>query len=105
MRCRLGANQAFKDEASLPFYTRADVAKHGTVEDLWVVVGDKVYDFSAYVKPHPGGIKAISQHAGGDATEGFTGAQHPAHVFDTARKFLVGRLHASETPVPITRKL
>ncbi|RYG44601.1 cytochrome b5 domain-containing protein [archaeon] len=81
-------------------YTREDVAKHNTSDSMWVYAEDKaagftkVYDFTQYVEPHPGGSDAIMQHAGGDVTEGFYGSQHPAHVYDTARKFLIGRLAA-----------
>lgn len=40
-------------------FTRADVAKHGAQDDLWVVIRGKVYDLSEYVDEHPGGVAAI----------------------------------------------
>jgi cytochrome b involved in lipid metabolism len=89
--CRRGVNDGFADEASLPFYTAADVAKHATKDDLWVIIDGKVYDLTRYVDPHPGG-EGILNHAGGDSTEGFHGPQHPDHVHVTLRKFLIGKL-------------
>jgi len=90
--CRRGANEDFVDEAALPSYARDDVAKHSSRKDMWVVIGDRVYDFTRYVDKHPGGDVAIMQHAGGDATVGFRGLQHPEHVNATAKKFLIGKL-------------
>ena len=67
-------------------YTRAEVALHASDDDLWLVIRDRatgedrVYDVTDYVDEHPGGM-AIADHAGGDATEGFHGPQHPPTVF------------------------
>lgn len=44
---------AFKKE--LTKYTKAEVAIHNTERDLWVIIKDKVYNFSGYAKSHPGG--------------------------------------------------
>lgn len=70
-------------------YTADEVAKHCTLEDLWVIINGGVYDLTDYVDPHPGGDK-IAQNAGGDATSGFYGPQHPDHVKDTVEQFRVG---------------
>lgn len=51
----------------------------------------QVYDVSSYVDEHPGGL-AILKNAGGDATEGFHGPQHPPRVFDIIDDFLIGHL-------------
>jgi sterol-4alpha-carboxylate 3-dehydrogenase (decarboxylating) len=72
-------------------YTAGEVAAHNTLEDLWVVINGGVYDLTEYVDAHPGGDK-IAQHAGGDASEGFKGPQHPDHVKDTVEQFKVGVL-------------
>ena len=72
-------------------FTPAEVAMHNTLDDLWVIIDGGVYDLTSYVQPHPGGDK-IAQHAGGDATEGFWGPQHPDHVKDTVEQFRVGTL-------------
>lgn len=95
--CRRGANEVVVDESKLPYYTAADVAKHNTLADLWVIIDDKVYNLTPYVVPHPGGNE-IGRHAGGDASEGFHGLQHPEHVQDTVKKYVVGKFKKDGAP-------
>lgn len=52
-------------------YTMAEVAKHNTASDCWVVLGGKVYDVTNFLDDHPGGKRAITLYAGKDATEEF----------------------------------
>lgn len=72
-------------------YTVAEVAKHNREDDAWLIIEDRVYNITDYVELHPGGDK-ILRNAGGDATEGFFGPQHPTHVFETVKKFQIGTL-------------
>lgn len=65
-------------------YTVDEVAKHNSSTDLWLVINDKVYDFTDYLLLHPGG-EAIMRNAGDDSTEGFSGPQHPVRVWDMVR--------------------
>ena len=76
-------------------YTLADIAQHNSQKDIWIVVKGKVYDVTPYVEEHPGGL-AILRNAGGDATEGFHGPQHPPRVFDIIDDFLIGKLSTQE---------
>jgi cytochrome b involved in lipid metabolism len=62
------------------------------VDDLWVIIDDKVYDLTDYVDEHPGGVDAIAKNGGRDATEGFKGPQHPSRVFDIVEDYRVGVL-------------
>ena len=87
-----GANDAFRDASALPEFTAAEVRTHASRDDAWIIIDGLVYDVSDYVEAHPGGEDNILRNVGGDASKGFHGEQHPAHVFETVRKFLVGRL-------------
>jgi Cytochrome b5-like Heme/Steroid binding domain len=45
--------------AALKAYTLAEVAKHNTEGDCWVVVNGQVLDATKFLPDHPGGKKAI----------------------------------------------
>ena len=36
--------------------TRKDVAKHRSFDDLWLIIDNAVWDFTDFVREHPGGI-------------------------------------------------
>ena len=61
-------------------------------DDLWVIIDGKVYDLTEYADEHPGGADALARNAGGDATTGFRGPQHPSRVFDIVDDYLIGVL-------------
>ena len=59
--------------------TMAEVAKHNTLEDLWMCIDGRAYDVTKYAKHHPGGERCLVAIAGGDATDAFEN-YHPARV-------------------------
>lgn len=65
-------------------FTPEEVATHCSENDLWLIIKDKVYDFTDYIGLHPGG-EAILRNAGRDSTKGFSGSQHPHRVWDMVR--------------------
>eukprot|EP00850_Spirogloea_muscicola_P022462 SM000296S11297 [mRNA] locus=s296:26739:28037:- [translate_table: standard] len=86
------ASKAQKKAAAT--FTAQEVAQHAAPNDAWIIVSGKVYDVTEYVEEHPGG-DAILAHAGGDATTGFHGPQHPSRVFDHIELFYIGDLAMS----------
>ena len=78
-------------------FTRQEVAKHNSRDDAWIIIKGRktgrygVYDVTSYVEEHPGG-DAILDNAGGDATTGFYGPQHPPRAFDLIGEFYIGEL-------------
>lgn len=62
-------------------FTAEQVAKHNGPDDLWLIINDKVYNFTEYLPLHPGG-EAILRNAGRDSTLGFSGPQHEPRVWD-----------------------
>jgi len=70
-------------------YTWAEVKKHITPEDAWVVHNNKVYDVSDWYE-HPGGA-VIFTHAGDDMTDIFA-AFHAKGSIGLLRKFYIGDL-------------
>merc|ERR1719484_473134 len=59
--------------------TLAEVAKHTTKSDCWVVVSRQVLDVTKFLGEHPGGELAILTFGGKDATEEFN-MIHPPDV-------------------------
>ena len=45
-------------------YSMADVATHRTELDCWIVINEHIYDVSAYLADHPGGVEIVSDIAG-----------------------------------------
>lgn len=70
-------------------FTLEQVAQHASPEDCWAIVGDQVYDLSAWGGEHPGGRRAISNLCGTDATADFQskhgGQQIPRSALDRFR--------------------
>merc|ERR1712203_993276 len=59
--------------------TLAEVAKHNTKTDCWVVVNGQVLNVTNFLSEHPGGELAILTFAGKDASEEFN-MIHPPDV-------------------------
>merc|ERR1719161_2402420 len=57
----------------------AEVAKHNTKADCWVVVSGEVLNVTNFLSQHPGGELAIITFGGKDATEEFN-MIHPPDV-------------------------
>ncbi|MBI2801229.1 MAG: cytochrome b5 domain-containing protein [Gammaproteobacteria bacterium] len=51
--------------------TRAEVARHNTFEECWIIIRGKVYDFTEWKDRHPGGPFVARMHAGKDAIAEF----------------------------------
>lgn len=67
----------------LPVFSRAEVAKHNTPEDAWIIIDDKVYDITRFAGMHPGGELILLQTAGTDQTKDFIGL----HKMDVLEKY------------------
>jgi len=63
----------------------AEVAKHNTKEDCWIVLYGQAWDLSKFAKAHPGGSKIITNIAGMDGTAQFDPI-HPKDIMDKLLK-------------------
>eukprot|EP01006_Ploeotia_vitrea_P044164 TRINITY_DN66815_c6_g9_i2.p1 TRINITY_DN66815_c6_g9~~TRINITY_DN66815_c6_g9_i2.p1 ORF type:complete len:525 (-),score=267.56 TRINITY_DN66815_c6_g9_i2:461-1987(-) len=52
-------------------FSRAEVARHDSETDCWVIIDDSVYDLTSFAKFHPGGRRVILAVAGQDVSEQF----------------------------------
>jgi salicylate hydroxylase len=71
--------------------TRAEVARHASFDDCWVIIGGKVYDISEWKDHHPGGPFVARMHAGKDASAEF-GDYHSRMAERHMAHFCVGEL-------------
>ena len=81
------------------FITLAEVERHNTSDDCWLVLHGGVYDLTSFVNRHPGGPTKITDLAGTDGTASFDSV-HDLTVLQTAAKYRVGILAGAATSVP-----
>ncbi len=71
--------------------TRAEVAAHSTFDNCWIIIRNKVYDFTEWKDRHPGGPFVARMYAGKDATAEF-GDYHSRLAQKHMDHFCVGEL-------------
>lgn len=77
----------------------AEVAKHNSADDCWVVINGYVYDLTRFIPNHPGGSDVIKYNAGRDVTAIF----EPLHAPNVIDKYIapekkLGPLQGSMPP-------
>jgi len=75
-----------------------EVAKHSSSGDCWIIISNKVYDVSSYLRSHPGGAGAITPYCGKEATQAFQtkdlsrGLDHSSRAYSHLDSIYVGDL-------------
>ena len=72
------------------------VAWHDSSDDCWIVLYDRVYDITQFLRDHPGGEEILLEYAGRDATLAFRGIGHDASMLSALQSKFVGVLPESE---------
>ncbi|KAH9503559.1 hypothetical protein Btru_068186 [Bulinus truncatus] len=73
-------------------FTRQEVADHCSSESCWMVVNNKVYDVTRFLRLHPGGEDIILEYAGHDATSAFIDKGHSLDAFDMLAEYCIGEV-------------
>ncbi len=75
----------------------AEIGKHKTLSDCWLIIGGKVYNVSTYLSQHPGGAGTIEPYCGQEATNAFQtkdiGRPHSSFASDLLKNYYVGNLN------------
>ncbi|MQL87139.1 hypothetical protein Taro_019675 [Colocasia esculenta] len=79
-------------------YTLADVSKHNTPEDCWIVIGGKVYDVTKFLEDHPGGDEVLLSATGKDATDDFEDVGHSTSASAMMDEYYVGEIDSLTIP-------
>ncbi|CAD5233330.1 unnamed protein product [Bursaphelenchus xylophilus] len=77
-------------------FTRAEVAKHNTNKDVWMIIGNKVFDVTKFLDEHPGGCEVLLEKAGEDRTEAFEDIGHSSDARTLREDYLVGEVVEEE---------
>jgi len=77
-------------------FTWEEIRRHSTKNDRWLVIDDRVYDVTKWLK-HPGGQMLLNHYAGQDASEAFH-AFHPeiTRVQKYLKPFYIGDVSKDE---------
>ena len=86
-----------KLRASLEELSWAEVRKHSSKNDAWVVVDGCVYDCTSFMASHPGGASSIYINGGLDVTEDFY-AIHSQEAVKMLDDFLIGKVAEGKAP-------
>ncbi|MCL4354401.1 hypothetical protein M1349_02915 [Patescibacteria group bacterium] len=75
--------------------TTAEVAKHSSSDDCWMIISNKVYDFTDYMNSHPGGAGTIIPYCGKDGTSAFVGKPHSQYAQTLLPNYYIGDLNST----------
>ncbi|CDO93507.1 unnamed protein product [Kluyveromyces dobzhanskii CBS 2104] len=90
-----------KVDMGKPSVSPAEVVKHSSPDDCWVVIDGYVYNLTEFIGAHPGGPAIIKNNAGKDVTKIFA----PIHAPDVIEKYIApkNRLGPLEGTMPEDR--
>jgi cytochrome b involved in lipid metabolism len=79
--------------------TMAEIAKHNTAQDCWLLISGKIYDVTKFIPSHPGG-SIIIKSCGTDATQAFDtkggkGRGHSPRAESMLAQYYIGDLNQS----------
>ena len=80
--------------------SRAELSLHNSPGDLWIAIGESVYDISIVPSFHPGGEKILTYRAGRQVQDVFKAVHGDSYEVDSVlEQLLIGRLGAPNQTV------
>lgn len=87
--------------AAAASYTADQVAAHNNQSDCWTIINNQVYDITAYIPNHPGGVAAIIGLCGHDGTTAFSSEHSGGNSANSAlASYYIGDLAIPDTTAP-----
>ena len=89
------------EQPNTTLYSYAEISKHNTEQDCWLLISGKVYDVTKFIARHPGG-KTLLQGCGQDATILFltrpmgSGTEHSSRAKSMLDDYYIGNLTSNE---------
>lgn len=81
--------------------TVAEVAKHNSRSDCWMIINNKVYNLTNYLNFHPGGAYTMTPYCGKDGSVGFAtkdrGQSHSSRADSLLSSYSLGDLNGNTT--------
>jgi hypothetical protein len=75
----------------------AEISKHSSVNDCWLLINNKIYNVSSYLSVHPGGVGTISSYCGKEASQAFAtkdiGRPHSGYASQLLNNYYLGDLN------------
>ncbi|CAL1544209.1 unnamed protein product [Lymnaea stagnalis] len=82
---------------TLPVYSWAEIRKHVSKSDSWIVIEGYVYDVTNWSRKHPGGERLIANQAGQDSTDAWTAFHNDKNsVSKYLRPLRIGKVREDE---------
>lgn len=78
-------------QPALREFTTEEIRKHNNENSAWIIVNEKVYDCTKFLKDHPGGSQSILMNAGTDSTDDFL-AIHSSKAHNLLEDYFIGYL-------------
>ena len=97
-----GVNNTNNNSQNLPsglVLSSAEVAKHNSASDCWMIISGKVYNLTSFIPIHPGGSRMVP-YCGSDATIVFLSGPphaHSSYAISLLSNYLLGNLNAQAT--------
>lgn len=95
-----GLDEGIASTGNLPYIPLAEVKKHNTAHDCWMVIHGRIYDIKPILSSHPGGSLILLKYAGTDATYQFDDIGHSMEslIYDMPPGSLKGFLAPEDNP-------
>jgi cytochrome b involved in lipid metabolism len=90
--------------------TPSYIANHNTQSDCWMILYNKVYDFTSYVSTHPGGKRNINMDCGVDGTTDYEtmagrGTDHSNYARSLFPNYYLGDLNQEIDAVELQNRI